>query len=265
MEIDDDGDSDDDVINVMSSRVHDVYYHSKFSVSLEAQGKDIRDKMSDSADSDLDDDYEYDYSEYTDDEIEKDGWKGKKKKSNQDEEYEYDYENEEEKDDEEEADEIEEEEIPMLSDIKVLFEGQGETYPEKGSLCRIHYTCKLQDGTLVESSRARNKPLEVKIGLGHVIRGWEECISKMVEGQHSIITVPPEAGYGNRGLPPKIPPNATLVYEIELIKITDPPPPTSFNLRIEEEVSSEEERYSDYSSEGEDGGFGWGEDGEDME
>ena len=231
-------------------------------MSVSQKKKKQEREMADSADSDLEDDYEYDYSEYTDDEIEKDGWKGKKnKKNNEEEEYEYKYAD---VDEEEDPDEVEEEEIPMLSDIKTLFEGQGETFPEKGSLCRIHYTCKLQDGTLIESTRARNRPLEVKIGIGHVIRGWDECISKMVEGQHSIITVPPEAGYGNRGLPPKIPPNATLIYEIELIKITDPPPPTSFNLRIEEEISSEEEQYSDYSSEGED--FGWGgEDGEDME
>ena len=152
----------------------------------------------------------------------------------------------------------------MLSTMKTVFEGQGESFPEKGSLCRLHYTTKLLDGTLVESSRSRNRPLVCKIGIGNMIRGIDECVTKMVEGQHCVITVPPEAGYGSKGLPPKIPPDATLVCDVELIKIIPPPPPTSFNLRIEVEVSSasEDDSYTDES--GEDGGFGedmqWGED-----
>ena len=189
------------------------------------------------------------YSEYTDDDVENNdkienrGWLGgdDEKESGEEEE---DSEYEEEEDGAgETAAEIKEEEIPLLSEMKTIFQGQGNTFPEKGSLCRIHYVTKLVDGTIVESSRTRGRPLVCKVGVGHLIRGWDECLLRMVEGQHCTLICPPEAAYGERGLPGKIPKNATVVFDVELITILKPPPPTSFNLRVDEEVSSESEEY----------------------
>jgi hypothetical protein len=107
--------------------------------------------------------------------------------------------------------------------------------------------------------------MEFKIGVGQVVRGWEECLPRMSKGQHCIIKCPPESGYGDIGLPPKIPPNATLIFDIELIKVTPPDKYSSFGLRIdpEEETDLEEEMESSSESDedGEDGEDWDGEDG----
>lgn len=100
-------------------------------------------------------------------------------------------------------------------DLKIGSGAEAKT----GQLVRVHYTGTLTDGTKFDSSRDRGKPLEFKIGAGKVIRGWDEGVVGMRVGGRRKLTVPPELGYGKKGFPPKIPPNATLVFEIELLSI----------------------------------------------
>jgi len=90
-----------------------------------------------------------------------------------------------------------------------------------GSSRKVHYDGFLEDGKQFDSSRSRNQPLQVKLGEGHVIEGWEVAVANMQEGQFAEVTIPHTYAYGEQGYPPKIPPRATLVYRMELIKITE--------------------------------------------
>ena len=75
------------------------------------------------------------------------------------------------------------------------------------------------DNTVFDASRSKNKPLSFRIGGDPLIKGWEEGIPGMKVGEIRKLTVPPELGYGEQGKPPKIPPNATLIFEVELLSI----------------------------------------------
>ena len=83
----------------------------------------------------------------------------------------------------------------------------------------MHYTGWLQDGTKFDSSLDRRQPLTIVLGAGQVIQGWDEGFSGMKEGGKRKLTIPPEMGYGARGAGGVIPPNATLVFEVELLKV----------------------------------------------
>eukprot|EP00941_MAST-03F_sp_MAST-3F-sp1_P005327 g5327.t1 len=159
----------------------------------------------------------------------------------------------------------EEELLPLISEMETVFEGNGEDFPRKGSVVRVHFKCMLENKTVIFDTRWKKKAMEFKIGVGQVVRGWEECLPRMSKGQHCIITCPPESGYGDIGLPPQIPPNSTLIYDIELIKVTPPDKYASFGLRIdpEEETDLEAEESSSEESDedGEDGEDWYGEDG----
>ena len=91
--------------------------------------------------------------------------------------------------------------------------------PQKGQQVTVHYTGYLQDGTKFDSSRDRNQPLPFTIGIGQVIKGWDEGIMSMKVGGKRKLTIPPDLGYGQRGAPPAIPPGATLVFEVELLSV----------------------------------------------
>ena len=91
--------------------------------------------------------------------------------------------------------------------------------PQKGQQVTVHYIGYLQDGTKFDSSRDRNQPLPFTIGIGQVIKGWDEGIMSMKVGGKRKLTIPPELGYGQRGAPPAIPPGATLVFEVELLSV----------------------------------------------
>lgn len=98
-----------------------------------------------------------------------------------------------------------------------LVEGTGAT-PRPGQTVYVHYTGTLEDGTQFDSSRDRNRPFSFRLGAGQVIRGWDEGISTMRVGGRRQLTIPPELGYGSRGVGP-IPPNSTLLFDVELLRI----------------------------------------------
>lgn len=88
----------------------------------------------------------------------------------------------------------------------------------------MHYTGKLENGEVFDSSVTRGQPFECQIGVGQVIKGWDVGMMSMSIGEKAELTIAGEFAYGASGSPPKIPPNATLVFEVELLKIGDREP-----------------------------------------
>ena len=97
-------------------------------------------------------------------------------------------------------------------------EGSGDC-PAKGANVSVHYVGTLLDGTKFDSSRDRGQPLQFQVGVQQVIRGWDEGIMQLKVGQKAKLTCPPDYAYGERGAGNVIPPNATLIFEVELMGI----------------------------------------------
>lgn len=89
----------------------------------------------------------------------------------------------------------------------------------KGDVLNMHYTGKLEDGTEFDSSIPRDRPFTFTLGTGQVIKGWDQGLLGMCEGEKRKLVIPSELGYGDRGAPPKIPGGATLIFEVELLSI----------------------------------------------
>ena len=102
--------------------------------------------------------------------------------------------------------------------IDKLTEGNGAA-PKRGETVNVHYTGWLENGTKFDSSLDRRSPFSFHLGGGQVIRGWDEGVKGMKVGGKRTLIIPPEMGYGSRGAGGVIPPNATLVFDVELIKV----------------------------------------------
>jgi len=100
--------------------------------------------------------------------------------------------------------------------VKTLAKGDGKTFPQKGQTVRVHYTGTLTNGNKFDSSRDRGDKFSFKIGMGQVIKGWDEGVSQMSVGERAELTCTPDYAYGAGGYPPVIPPNSTLVFDVEL-------------------------------------------------
>lgn len=106
------------------------------------------------------------------------------------------------------------------SDLKIehLVHGSGAT-PKRGTTVSVHYTGWLTDGTKFDSSVDRDEPFEFVLGTGQVIGGWDQGVAQMKVGDKVKLTIPPHLAYGAGGYPGAIPPNATLVFEVELLAL----------------------------------------------
>jgi FKBP-type peptidyl-prolyl cis-trans isomerase FkpA len=102
-----------------------------------------------------------------------------------------------------------------IVDVKV---GTGAE-ARSGSSVTVHYVGTLTNGKKFDSSRDRGKGFDFKLGAGQVIKGWDEGVAGMKVGGLRKLTIPPEMAYGARGFPPVIPPDSTLVFEVELLEV----------------------------------------------
>ncbi len=107
---------------------------------------------------------------------------------------------------------------PKKMTIQTTKEGTGPAITN-GQTAEVHYVGKLTDGTTFDASKPRGSTFSFKLGAGQVIKGWDEGVLGMKVGEVRMLTIPPELGYGAAGAGGVIPPNATLVFEVELVGI----------------------------------------------
>jgi len=110
--------------------------------------------------------------------------------------------------------------LPAVEELKIedLVVGNGAE-AVNGAAVTVHYTGTLTDGSKFDSSLDRGQPFTFNLGAGEVIAGWDQGVLGMKVGGKRKLTIPSDLGYGERGVPPAIPPNATLIFEVELLKV----------------------------------------------
>ena len=107
-----------------------------------------------------------------------------------------------------------------MSELKIekLQEGTGPQV-QKGQTVRVHYTGKFEDGRKFDSSLDRGQPFEFPVGEGRVIAGWDQGLQQLKVGDKAKLTIPGDLAYGRHGIPGVIPPNATLIFEVEVLGV----------------------------------------------
>ncbi len=106
----------------------------------------------------------------------------------------------------------------MPLQIEDLTPGTGPE-AKAGKTVTVHYVGTLTDGKKFDSSRDRGQGFTFRLGAGQVIKGWDQGVAGMKVGGLRKLTIPPELGYGREGFPGAIPPNATLIFEVELLEV----------------------------------------------
>merc|ERR1712241_500316 len=131
--------------------------------------------------------------------------------------------------------------VPEACEVKV----------KRSDLLTMHYTGTLEDGTKFDSSVDRNEPFQFQIGVGQVIRGWEEGVVGMCIGEKRKLIVPPELGYGDQGAGQVIPGGATLYFDIELLEAESGPAPVNVfkQIDIDNDAALSREELSTYLKE----------------
>jgi len=113
----------------------------------------------------------------------------------------------------------------MITDSGLKYEdmavGEGDKATGPGQTVTVHYTGWLEDGTKFDSSVDRGDPFQFPLGVGMVIKGWDEGVAGMQVGGKRKLTIPSQLGYGAAGAGGMIPANATLIFEVELLKVSE--------------------------------------------
>ena len=104
----------------------------------------------------------------------------------------------------------------------IILEDDSGEKADNGKAVEVHYTGMLTDGKIFDSSRERGEPIEFVLGAGQVIKGWDEGIALMSVGDLLRLIIPPDLGYGEKGAGDAIPPNSTLIFDVELMSLGDP-------------------------------------------
>lgn len=110
--------------------------------------------------------------------------------------------------------------------------------PKAGDQVKVHYTGRLASGKVFDSSHDRGEPIPFTLGQGQVIKGWDEGIAQMGVGDKYILIIPPDLGYGSQGAGQVIPPNATLVFDVELVDAKEMVQPKPYNTKGKDTVTT---------------------------
>lgn len=102
--------------------------------------------------------------------------------------------------------------------VETITPGDGKNFPKPGNRVVVHYVGTLTSGKKFDSSRDRDDPFDFVLGKGEVIKGWDEGVAKLSLGEKARITCPANYAYGSKGVPGVIPPNSTLIFEVELLQ-----------------------------------------------